>query len=108
MDAGGRGWPAITRRAAGPCLRSTAAHATARRRRRRTPQWHVAMGWPRLALRLTHDRLVRLLQRTVDDCEAFVELLLRDRQRRVREERVPAHERVEPMLAEERAERLHL
>src|SRR5713101_2072262 len=53
-------------------------------------------------------RFVGDLQRTVDDRERVAQLRFRDAQRRVREEGVPAHERVEPFLPEELAERRHL
>src|SRR5262245_20512555 len=46
-------------------------------------------------------------QPLVDDRKRFGELRLRDAQRRIREEAIPSHERVEALFAEELAERLH-
>src|SRR5687768_6255884 len=53
-------------------------------------------------------RLVDALERAIDDREPLAQFRLGDRQRRVGEEVVPAHEGVEPFLAEEPAERRHL
>src|SRR5215813_5995660 len=41
------------------------------------------------------DGAVRYLQSAIDDCERVAHLLLGDAERRIREERVPPHERVE-------------
>ncbi len=54
------------------------------------------------------DRGIGDLEGSIDDLEALRHLLLADRQRRVREERVPAHEGVQPVLAEALPERDHL
>src|SRR5439155_8638402 len=51
---------------------------------------------------------IRNLQPAVDDRKHLAHLRLRDAQRRVREERVPPHERVQAFLPEKLAERCHL
>ena len=52
-------------------------------------------------VRLAHDRFVRGLQPPVYNGEAFAKLFLRDAQRRVGEESVPPHKRIESVLKEE-------
>src|SRR5690349_1419051 len=54
------------------------------------------------------DRLVRELQPAIDNRERLAQLGFRDTQRRIREERVPAHDSVESFFTEELAQRLHL
>src|SRR5262245_4105962 len=44
----------------------------------------------------------------IDDGEPFAQLVLRHRQRWVGEKRIPAHEGVEPLVAEETRQRFHL
>src|SRR5882724_5042086 len=51
---------------------------------------------------------IRDLQSLIDDRERLAHLGFSYTQRRVREERVPPHKRVEPFLTKELAERLHL
>src|SRR5439155_11219415 len=79
---------------------------TARERQDPTP-WGSGGGQTfRAALR--PDSSVRNLQTAVDDLERFAELRIGYAQRRVREEGVPADERVESFLAKELCERGHL
>src|SRR5690242_15359102 len=54
------------------------------------------------------NRLVRDLQPAIDNRERLAQLGFRDTKRRIREERVPTHKRVESLFAEELAQRLHL
>src|SRR6266849_3906223 len=64
-------------------------------------------SWNTRLMQLRHC-LVGDFEATVDDREGLAHLRLGDAQWRVGEERVPAHERVEPFLPEELAERRHL
>src|SRR5262245_58070546 len=57
---------------------------------------------------LAGDGLVGDVEGAIDDLEALGELLLGDAQRRVRMDRVVRSERVEVVVAEELADRLHL
>jgi hypothetical protein len=57
---------------------------------------------------LVDDGFVGNLQAAVDDAEGFAQLLLVNAERRIGVEAVPAHERVEAVLAEEAAEGGHL
>jgi hypothetical protein len=54
------------------------------------------------------NRAIGDLQGPIDDVEAFSELSLRDRERRIRKEIVPAHEGEESFLAEKAAQGGHL
>src|SRR5436190_1091321 len=60
-------------------------------------------GWS-----LRRDCRVREREAAVDDRERLAQLALADRQRRVREKVVPAHERKQPLLPEEPGQRAHL
>src|SRR5580658_664270 len=57
---------------------------------------------------LVRNSLISNKQPAIDDLKRLAQLLLVDAQRRVGEESVPAHERVQPLLAEEAAKRSHL
>src|SRR5947208_2163681 len=65
--------------------------------------------WPSMVNDLDLSRgLVRDRQAAIDDRKPLSQIVLGDAQRRVREEGVPSHERVEAVRAEELAERGHL
>src|SRR5688500_20342031 len=51
---------------------------------------------------------VRDFQSAINDLERFAQLLLCDGERRVGEEIVPVHERVESLVSKERTKTLHL
>lgn len=53
-------------------------------------------------------RPIRHLQRAIDNRETLTQLVFGNRQRRIREEVVPPHERIQAFLAEEPAEFGHL
>src|SRR5882672_4527996 len=77
---------------------------------RRAPGTAASARMPksRRLINMSVNRLVRDVEAAVDDRERFAQLCFGDAQRRIGEERVPAHERVEPFLPEESRERLHL
>src|SRR5207247_4026221 len=73
-----------------------------------SPTWGGGSAVTRIAPPLGLHRPVRDLEALVDDVQALLQLGLGDAQRRVGEEAVPAHQGVEPLLAEELAEGGHL
>src|SRR5438093_1280455 len=70
---------------------------------RRAPGTAASASFPssRLVISMSLHRFIRNVQPAIDDCKRLTHLLLGDAERRVREERVPPHEGVEPLLAEE-------
>src|SRR5215213_2612252 len=92
-----------------PTDRGNVSVVVIRGRRDRQSTWTKQSRRPVIERkRSLRDRLVCRVQALVDDRERFGELGFGDAQRRIGEEAVPAHERIETFLAEEFTERLHL
>src|SRR5262249_9713720 len=82
---------------------------------REVPPWLAALGergcrvllWIACLPAVLRSGAVRDLQRGVDDRQTLAQLLLGDTQRRVDEERVPAHKGEQAVLAQVRVQRRH-